>query len=151
MAIVAVVSGALVAGLHASELPFLARPLGLCPDGTPLYDCAIPVWTHAAAGALGAGVFFLLLLPLVPLAGRRVRPSVYCRGCDRMGWVADLVGTNGRCPHCGSERHDFFVMDVRAVFLGGSTLFLPRQEVLADVTGSALLERDDGSRPAPTS
>lgn len=145
--IVALVSGALIGGLHASELPFLARPLGFCPSDVPLYDCEYPAWLDVAAGALAALVLGGALLPLAPLAGRRIRPSVYCRSCDGMGWMADLRDRGGRCPRCGGERFDLLSTDVEAAWLTGGPLFLPRREVREDVKGADLIQERarDGS------
>jgi hypothetical protein len=139
--VAAAVSGALIVGLHYEELPFLASWLGYCDESRSLTDCAYPRRLDWLAGVVGALAFGLLLAPLVPLAARRVRPSVYCRSCDSMGWVCDLVRSEGRCPRCGGGRFDHRSIAMEPMYNLDPVVYLPRNAVETDVAGTELLRR----------
>jgi len=144
VAVVAVVSGGLIGGLHYEELPFLADWLGYCDGAGFPAECEYPGRLDWLAGVAGGVVMGFVLVPLVPLARRRFRPSVFCRGCDGAGWIEDLVPTGGRCPRCGSDRFDFDSTELDPVFAFGSAFFLPRRNRERDVRGAELVVR--GSR-----
>lgn len=139
--VAAAVAGALIGGLHYEELPFLASWLGHCDDSRSLAGCAYPGRLDWLAGVIGALAFGLLLAPLVPLAARRVRPSVYCHSCNSMGWVCDLVRSKGRCPHCGGDRFDHRSIELEPMYNLDPVVFLPRHAVETDVAGTELLRR----------
>jgi hypothetical protein len=134
-------AGALAGGLHFEELPFLASWLGYCDGSRSLAGCQYPQRLDWLAGVVAAVAFGLLLAPLVPLAARRVRPSVYCRGCDGMGWIADLAGSAGRCPHCGSDRFDHLRIVQEPIYTLEPTVYLPRHKFETGVAGAELLRR----------
>ena len=146
IAVCSVIAGGLIGGLHYEETPFLASWLGYCDGARFASECEYPVRLDWLAGMLGALVFGLVLAPLLPRAHRRVKPSVFCRGCDHMGWIEDLVQTEGRCPRCGSFRFDHQQVELDPIFFSGDLLFLPRKAVELDVPGPDLLARFQRSR-----
>jgi hypothetical protein len=139
----ALIVGAMVGAAHYTEAPFVASWLGYCDGLRYLSDCEYPASLDWVVGAATALLFGLLLAPLVRLAPRRVRPSIYCRGCNGMGWIQDLDRTEGRCPRCGSVRFDYEETTVEAVYHydTGYPVGAPRRVTQKDVAGPDLLQR----------
>jgi hypothetical protein len=92
-----------VLGLH-TESPFLAYALSRCPNARFAAECDYEPALDWMAGVLGL-VGWLLFAGLL-LAVRRPAPTIFCAGCDGMGWIADLVPTGGACPRCGRDEFD---------------------------------------------
>ncbi len=136
----ALLSGALIGGANHEE-PFFAAWLGYCDGVRYLVECEYPPAIDWIAGLVGALVIGLVVAPAIPLARRRIRPTVFCRSCPGAGWIEDLVPRDGRCPRCGGSRFDHERTALDTLFAGESVFFLPRRDRERDVAGSDLVAR----------
>lgn len=70
---------------------------------------AAVLWSSATGGAqwlaIAPGVVSLLVATLgIRAALADQNPTVTCAGCGAVGWVEDVKGYGGRCPHCGATQ-----------------------------------------------
>jgi hypothetical protein len=107
-----VLVGLLVGGYHHEE-PFLPHLLGVCAASVPWWDCEYSPWLDVTAGVVAFAIFGALAA--LAFLFRRTPPTVYCNGCDGMGWIDDLLATEGICPRCGGGSFTYFIIEPTGV------------------------------------